>query len=123
MCPQKALEPIFLKEYLTQPLLNGGKIEIGLSDDEPQLFWLDVEALLAEEMVPDGLLVVPVDEVAPLEGQHVEEGGKVTTVLNLITNKGATLLRLGLHDAVWKHSAIRNDKIPLNLGGRLRYSM
>ena len=48
-------------------------------------------------------LVLPVDEVPLLEGEHVEEGAEVAAVVNLVANEGAPLLALGLCYTVWDH--------------------
>jgi hypothetical protein len=92
MCPQEALKPVLFKEDLAKALLDGRKIEVGFCDDQPELLGLQIEALLPEQVVPHRLLVIPVDQVALLEGQHVEEGGEITTVLDLIAHKGSPLL-------------------------------
>ena len=83
-------EAVLLKEHLREPFLDGGEVEEGLSEDQRGGVRLDVEALLAKEIVPDGLLVIPVDEVAFLSWQQVEQGGEVSAVVHLITNKGAS---------------------------------
>ena len=48
-------------------------------------------------------LVLPVDEVPLLEGEHIEEGAEVAAVVDLVANEGAPLLALGLRDAVRDH--------------------
>ena len=48
-------------------------------------------------------LVLPVDEVALLEGQHVEEGAEVAAVVDLVADECASLLALGLRNAVRDH--------------------
>ena len=82
-------EAVLLKEHLREPFLDGGEVEKGLSEDQGGGVRLDVEALLAEDVVPDSLLVIPIDEVAFLGWQQVEQGGKVSTVVNLVPNEGA----------------------------------
>ena len=49
-------------------------------------------------------LVLPVDEVALLEGEHVEEGAEVAAVVDLVADERAALLALGLRDAVRDHA-------------------
>ena len=56
-------------------------------------------------------LVFPVDEVALLEGQHVEEGAEVAAVVDLVADEGAPLLALGLRDAIWDHPRHRRVRI------------
>ena len=49
-------------------------------------------------------LVLPVDKVALLEGEHVEEGAEVAAVVDLVADERAALLALGLRDAVRDHA-------------------
>ena len=59
-------------------------------------------------------LVLPVDEVALLEGQHVEEGAEVAAVVDLVADEGAPLLALGLRDAVRDHPRHRRVRVTFN---------
>ena len=47
--------------------------------------------------------MLPVDEVPLLKGEHVEEGAEVAAVVDLVSDEGASLLALGLRDAVRYH--------------------
>ena len=89
MGSQDSGEAILLKEHLREPFLDGGEVEKGLSEDQCGGVRLDVEALLAEDIVPDGLLVIPIHQVAFLGWQQVEQGGEVSAVVHLIPNEGA----------------------------------
>ena len=82
-------EAVLLEEHLREPFLDGGEVEKRLSEDQGGGVGLDVEALLAKDVVPDGLLVIPIDEVAFLRWQQVEQGGEVSTVVHLVPNEGA----------------------------------
>ena len=66
---------MILKEHLREPFLDGGEVEKRLSEDQGGGVGLDVEALLAKDIVPDGLLVIPINQVALLCWQQVEQGG------------------------------------------------
>ena len=68
-------EAVLLKEHLREPFLDGGEVEKGLSEDQGGGVRLDVEALLAKDIIPDGLLVIPINQVALLCWQQVEQGG------------------------------------------------
>ena len=89
MSSQDSGEAVLLKEHLREPFLDGGEVEEGLSEDECGGVGLDVEALLAKEIIPHGLLVIPVDQVAFLGWQQVEQGGEVSAVVHLVPNEGA----------------------------------
>ena len=56
-------------------------------------------------------LVLPVDEVALLEGQHVEEGAEVAAVVDLVADECASLLALGLRNAVRDHPRHRRVRV------------
>ena len=47
--------------------------------------------------------MIPVDKIALLEGEEIEQGREVSAVVNLVSDEGSTLLRFGLHDAVGHH--------------------
>ena len=82
-------EAVLLEEHLREPLLDGAEVEERLGEDQGGRVWLHVEALFPEEVVPDGLLVVPVDQVAFLGGKKVEQGGEVPAVVDLVAHKSA----------------------------------
>ena len=82
-------EAVLLEEHLREPLLDGSEVEEGLGEDQGGGARLDVEALLAKDIIPDGLLVIPINQVAFLCWQQVEQGGEVPAVINLVANKGA----------------------------------
>jgi hypothetical protein len=44
--------------------------------------------------------MVPINQVAPLEGQHVEERREIPAIVDLVPDEGPSLLALGLGDAV-----------------------
>ena len=69
MCPEDPGEPVLLEEHLREPLLDGAEVEERLGEDQGGRVRLHVEALFPEEVVPDSLLVVPVDQVAFLGGE------------------------------------------------------
>ena len=75
MGSQDSGEAVLLKEHLREPFLDGGEVEKGLSEDQCGGVRLDVEALLAKDIIPDGLLVIPINQVAFLCWQQVEQGG------------------------------------------------
>ena len=75
MGPEDPGEPVLLEEHLREPLLDGAEVEERLGEDQGGRVGLHVEALFPEEVVPDSLLVVPVDQVAFLGGKKVEQGG------------------------------------------------
>ena len=60
--------------------------------------------------------MLPVDEVPLLEGEHVEEGAEVAAVVDLVADKGASLLALGLRDAVRDHARRRRVRETLKKG-------
>ena len=63
-------------------------------------------------------LVLPVDEVPLLEGEHVEEGAEVAAVVDLVSDEGASLLALGLRDAVGddpRHRRVRKAFVIIEL--------
>ena len=69
MGPEDPGEAVLLEEHLREPLLDGAEVEERLSEDQGGRVGLHVEALFPEEVVPDSLLVVPVDQVAFLGGE------------------------------------------------------
>ena len=69
MCPEDPGEAVLLEEHLREPLLDGAEVEERLGEDQSGRVRLHVEALFPEEVVPDSLLVVPVDQVAFLGGE------------------------------------------------------
>ena len=89
MCPEDPGKAVLLEEHLSEPLLDGAEVEERLGEDQGGRVWLHVEALFPEEVVPDGLLVVPVDQVAFLGGKKVEQGGEVPAVVDLVAHKSA----------------------------------
>ena len=89
MGSQDSGEAVLLKEHLREPFLDGGEVEKRLSEDQGGGVGLDVEALLAKDVVPDGLLVVPIHQVAFLGWQEVEQRGEVSAVIHLISNEGS----------------------------------
>ena len=89
MGPEDPGEAVLLEEHLREPLLDGAEVEERLSEDQGGRVRLHVEALFPEEVVPDGLLVVPVDQVALLGGKKVEQGGEVPAVVDLVAHKSA----------------------------------
>ena len=68
-------EAVLLEEHFREPLLDGSEVEEGLGEDQGGGVRLDVEALLAKDIIPDGLLVIPINQVAFLCWQQVEQGG------------------------------------------------
>ena len=68
-------EAVLLEEHLREPFLDGSEVEEGLGEDQGGGVRLDVEALLAKDIIPDGLLVIPINQVAFLCWQQVEQGG------------------------------------------------
>ena len=48
--------PVLLKEYLVEAVLDGGKVEVGLREDDALGSGVDIEAVLAEHIVPHSLL-------------------------------------------------------------------
>ena len=117
---QDGLESVLVEEELVETVLDGGKVEVGLRHDQVLLAGVELEAVLAEEVVEDGLLVVPVDEVALLKGEQVEEGAQIAAVVDLVGNEGAPFLALGLHDAVGE-DATRGRVGEPGLDGRAAY--
>ena len=124
---QDSGEAVLLKEHLREPFLDGGEVEKRLSEDQGCGVGLDVEALLAEDIVPDGLLVIPIHQVAFLRWQQVEQRREVSAVVHLVPNEGAPdsvsirnllsflflpLLRLCLHDAVRHRPRLRLSRKP-----------
>ena len=89
MGPEDPGEAVLLEEHLREPLLDGAEVEERLGEDQGGRVRLHVEALFPEEVVPDGLLVVPVDQVAFLGGKKVEQGGEVPAVVDLVAHKSA----------------------------------
>ena len=69
MCSEDPGEAVLLEEHLREPLLDGAEVEERLGEDQGGRVRLNVEALFPEEVVPDSLLVVPVDQVAFLGGE------------------------------------------------------
>ena len=89
MGPEDPGEAVLLEEHLREPLLDGAEVEERLGEDQGGRVRLHIEALLAKEVVPDGLLVVPVDQVAFLGGKKVKQGGEVPAVVDLVAHKSA----------------------------------
>ena len=89
MGPEDPGEAVLLEEHLREPLLDGTEVEERLGEDQGGRVGLHVEALFPEEVVPDGLLVVPVDQVALLGGKKVKQGGEVPAVVDLVAHKSA----------------------------------
>ena len=50
--------PVLLEEYLVEAVLDGGKVEVGLREDDALGGGVDVEAVLAEHVVPHGFLKI-----------------------------------------------------------------
>lgn len=71
-CPQHTLKTVLIEQNFIQPFLNRSKVEVGLCNYEFFGVWLKVEAALAKSVVPDGLLVIPIYQVALLKWKHVE---------------------------------------------------
>lgn len=80
--------------------MDGGEIEGWLRDDHGDVVQVDRTAFFGENVVPDGFLGVPVEEVALLEGQHVVEAGYVSALVDLVTNEGPSSLTFCLRYAI-----------------------
>ena len=48
--------PVLLEENLVEAVLDGGKVEVGFGEDDTLRGGVDVETVLAEHIVPHGLL-------------------------------------------------------------------
>ena len=48
--------PVFFEKYLVEAVLNGGKVEVRLGEDDVLRGRVDVETALAEHVIPHGFL-------------------------------------------------------------------
>ena len=89
MGSQDSREAVLLKEHLREAFLDGGEVEKGFRKDQGGGVRLDVEALLAKKIIPDCFLVIPIDQVAFLSWEQVEQRREVSAIVYLIPNESA----------------------------------
>ena len=88
-------ELVLFEENLVHGVLNGAEVVDGFADDERVGLRLEGHDGLAQNVVPNLSLGVPVHQMASLERQHVVEPRQVLALLQLVSNKVLTSLSLG----------------------------
>lgn len=95
------LHIILFKEYFIHAFLYRFEVHYGLSHYE-RLLRQQRDPL--EDIVPNGLLDVPFDHVAPFRRQQVKQPRQISAFFNLIPNERPLSLRLCLHYAIGHNS-------------------
>jgi len=100
---ERGLEPEVVENHVILLGHDGWEVEWGLGEDQMALLGFDLQHLL-EDVVPDVLLQIPVDDVPAVNGAAQVEAGDVLDAVDLVAHIGA-LVTLRLGHAVGNHAA------------------